>query len=210
MGGSVSPVARRGPGGQDVGRASEPPSVARWCADDRFGGRANSPHVSPMVRRGTKSLRHPSEGAPASGVRALHGEGRRVELVVRPNGGAAVTTTFRYQGGSIAQELTGGTIALWRIESAGTLILANSSLDGRRGRRVELVPRPNGSVNTATTFRDLRAAIGEIHEGMGRSGGSAEQGRQACRSDRRLVGLEPRQACRPPEQLRRRGAGIEE
>jgi RHS repeat-associated protein len=92
------------------------------------------------------------------------GEGRRVELVTRPNGGAAVTTTFRYQGSSIAQELTGGTLArtyltdeagtivkvcdpdctganpaylvtynghgdalaLWRIESAGTLTLANS------------------------------------------------------------------------------------
>ena len=34
------------------------------------------------------------------------GEGRRVELVVRPNGGSATTTTFRYQGETVAQELT--------------------------------------------------------------------------------------------------------
>jgi large repetitive protein len=33
--------------------------------------------------------------------------GRRVELVTRPNGGSATTTTFRYQGDALAQELTG-------------------------------------------------------------------------------------------------------
>jgi RHS repeat-associated protein len=34
-------------------------------------------------------------------------DGRRVELVTRPNGGSATTTTFRYQGDALAQELTG-------------------------------------------------------------------------------------------------------
>lgn len=34
---------------------------------------------------------------------------RRVELLTRPNGGAATTTTFRYQGSAVAQELTGTT-----------------------------------------------------------------------------------------------------
>ena len=37
-------------------------------------------------------------------------EGRRVEIVTRPNGGTATTTTFRYQGDAIAQELTGGSV----------------------------------------------------------------------------------------------------
>jgi RHS repeat-associated protein len=91
-------------------------------------------------------------------------DGRRVELVTRPSGQAAVTTTFRYQGDAIAQEVTGSSItrtyvtdeagaivkvcdpdcsgsnpqylvtwnghgdalALWRIESSGSLTLANS------------------------------------------------------------------------------------
>lgn len=34
-------------------------------------------------------------------------DGRRVELVTRPNGGSTTTTTFRYQGDALAQELTG-------------------------------------------------------------------------------------------------------
>jgi RHS repeat-associated protein len=34
-------------------------------------------------------------------------DGRRVELVTPPNGGLATTTTFRYQGDALAQELTG-------------------------------------------------------------------------------------------------------
>jgi len=59
-GGSVSPVARRGPGGQGVGRASEPPAVARCCAHDRLGGRAIAPHVPDAVRPGTSSPRRPS------------------------------------------------------------------------------------------------------------------------------------------------------
>jgi RHS repeat-associated protein len=91
-------------------------------------------------------------------------DGRRVELVTRPSGQAAVTTTFRYQGDAIAQEVTGGSVtrtyvtdeagaivkvcdpdctgsnpqylvtwsghgdalALWRIDSSGSLTLANS------------------------------------------------------------------------------------
>ena len=39
------------------------------------------------------------------------GEGRRVELVSRPNGGSTTTTTFRYQGSAISQELTNGTVS---------------------------------------------------------------------------------------------------
>ncbi len=54
------------------------------------------------------------------------GEGRRVELVTRPNGGAATTTAFRYQGSAIAQELTGtGTPTLVRTyvtDEAGTIV----------------------------------------------------------------------------------------
>ena len=54
------------------------------------------------------------------------GEGRRVELVTRPNGGAATTTTFRDQGSAIAQELTGtGTLTLVRTyltDEAGTIV----------------------------------------------------------------------------------------
>ena len=34
------------------------------------------------------------------------GQGRRVELMVRPSGGSATTTTFRYQGETVVQELT--------------------------------------------------------------------------------------------------------
>ena len=37
--------------------------------------------------------------------------GRRVELETRPSGGSATTTTFRYQGDAIAQELTGGSVS---------------------------------------------------------------------------------------------------
>ena len=37
-------------------------------------------------------------------------QGHRVELVTRPSGGSDTTTTFRYQGDAIAQELVGGTV----------------------------------------------------------------------------------------------------
>ncbi len=51
------------------------------------------------------------------------GEGRRVELAVRPNGQAATTTTFRYQGSAIAQELTGGVLArTYLTDEAGTIV----------------------------------------------------------------------------------------
>ena len=94
------------------------------------------------------------------------GDGRRVELITRPNGGIATTSTFRYQGDAMAQEFTGTTptlvrtyitddsgtivkfcdpsctgtnaqylvtwnghgdaLAAWRVESTGSLTLANS------------------------------------------------------------------------------------
>ena len=39
------------------------------------------------------------------------GEGRRVELVTRPNLGSDTTTTFRYQGSALAQELVGASVS---------------------------------------------------------------------------------------------------
>jgi RHS repeat-associated protein len=52
-------------------------------------------------------------------------DGRRVELVTRPNGQAAVTTTFRYQGSSIAQEYVGTSPVLSRTyvtDEAGGIV----------------------------------------------------------------------------------------
>ena len=52
--------------------------------------------------------------------------GHRVELVTRPSGGSSTTTTFRYQGGVIAQEYTGtGTPTLTRTyvtDEAGAIV----------------------------------------------------------------------------------------
>ena len=50
-------------------------------------------------------------------------DGRRVELVTRPAGGSDTTTTFRYQGTSLAQELTGGTISrTYLTDESGTIV----------------------------------------------------------------------------------------
>lgn len=53
-------------------------------------------------------------------------QGHRVELVTRPNGGSDTTTTFRYQGDAIAQELTGtGTPTVTRTyvtDEAGSIV----------------------------------------------------------------------------------------
>ena len=50
-------------------------------------------------------------------------DGRRVELVTRPNGQAATTVTFRYQGTSLAQELTGGTVSrTYLTDESGTIV----------------------------------------------------------------------------------------
>jgi RHS repeat-associated protein len=50
-------------------------------------------------------------------------DGRRVELVTRPNGQAAVTTTFRYQGASLAQELVGGSVTRTYVtDEAGSVV----------------------------------------------------------------------------------------
>jgi RHS repeat-associated protein len=50
-------------------------------------------------------------------------QGRRVELVTRPNGGSATTTTFRYQGDAIAQELVGGTVTRTYVtDEAGAIV----------------------------------------------------------------------------------------
>ncbi len=51
------------------------------------------------------------------------GDGRRVELVAGPNGGAATTRTFRYQGSAIAQELTNGVVTRSYVtDEAGTIV----------------------------------------------------------------------------------------
>ena len=51
MRGSVSPVARRGPGGQGVGRVSEPPAspgmTGTRCEGSKMGGRVRAAPVSP-------------------------------------------------------------------------------------------------------------------------------------------------------------------
>jgi RHS repeat-associated protein len=52
-------------------------------------------------------------------------DGRRVELVTRPNGQSATTTTFRYQGSSIAQEYVGTSPVLSRTyvtDEAGSIV----------------------------------------------------------------------------------------
>lgn len=50
-------------------------------------------------------------------------QGHRVELVTRPNGGSATTTTFRYQGDAIAQELVGGTVTRTYVtDEAGAVV----------------------------------------------------------------------------------------
>lgn len=49
--------------------------------------------------------------------------GHRVELVTRPDGGSATTTTFRYQGEAIAQELVGGTVTRTYVtDEAGGIV----------------------------------------------------------------------------------------
>jgi RHS repeat-associated protein len=50
-------------------------------------------------------------------------DGRRVELKVRPNGQAETTTTFRYQGAAIAQELVGGSVTrTYLTDEAGGIV----------------------------------------------------------------------------------------
>jgi hypothetical protein len=82
-------------------------------------GTTSSPPASDFVRSGP-SCRCSTAGS------GHNGDGRRVELVTRPNGGAATTRTFRYQGSAIAQELTGtGTPTLVRTyvtDEAGTIV----------------------------------------------------------------------------------------
>lgn len=84
-----------------------------------MSGTTSSPPASDFVRSGP-SCRCSTAGS------GHDGEGRRVELVTRPDGGAATTTAFRYQGSAIAQELTGtGTLTLVRTyvtDEAGTII----------------------------------------------------------------------------------------
>jgi RHS repeat-associated protein len=133
----------------DTGRLS------RWngwyLAYDGEGRLASACKVSGCVTGDRVTLRYDADG-------------RRVEQKVRPNGGAETTTTFRYQGDAIAQEVVAGSVsrtyvtdeagaivkvcdpdcsgsnsqylvtwnghgdalALWRIESSGSLTLANS------------------------------------------------------------------------------------
>jgi RHS repeat-associated protein len=50
-------------------------------------------------------------------------QGHRVELVTRPNGGATATTSFRYQGDAIAQELSAGSVTRTYVtDEAGTIV----------------------------------------------------------------------------------------
>jgi RHS repeat-associated protein len=50
-------------------------------------------------------------------------EGRRVELVTRPSGGSDTTTTFRYQGDAIAQELVAGTVTRTYVTDDGGAVV---------------------------------------------------------------------------------------
>jgi RHS repeat-associated protein len=50
-------------------------------------------------------------------------DGRLVELVTRPGGQGAVTTTFRYQGDAIAQEVVGGSVRRTYVtDEAGAIV----------------------------------------------------------------------------------------